>query len=162
MNSQTTLGEFYSELCSKIEQNDTRCESLTRALREAERALEEANAKSQELKQTQAIVRPYLPEVADCKSRHVEPSLGEFSDMSTREAIKIVLQRENRALSSAEITKFLTDGGVKSHSASFRSNVSAILSVMQSRHHEVLKTRQGWILSQPSLVSAESSDEAAA
>ncbi len=138
-------------------------EQWERKRRSAETLLKEATARTQELNQFLRGLRVYLPESATAKvGTEVTTVTGEFSGMSTREAIKIVLQKENRALSSADIATFLTEGGVKSESASFRSNVSAILSVMQSRHHEVLKTPQGWILSQPSLVSAESSDEAAA
>lgn len=156
MNNHISAVEVFHKAQADLEQWE-------RKRRSAETLLKETTARTQELTQFLSGLRGYLPEIATVKVRtEGATETGEFSGMSTREAIKIVLQRENRALSSADITQFLTEGGVKSESASFRSNVSAILSVMQSKHHEVLKTPQGWILSQPSLVSTESSDEAAA
>ena len=121
-----------------------------------------ANAKVSELRQAIDSLTRYVPGIAAKSERLEEMNSGEFTGLSTREAIKIVLQRASGALSSAEIAKQLTAGGVKSGSASFRSNVSATLSVMQSKYHEVHKTLSGWILSQPTLINAEHSDEAAA
>lgn len=122
----------------------------------------DATAKVSELRQAIDSLTRYVPGVAAKCERLEESNSGEFTGMSTREAIKIVLQRAGAELPSAAIAKQLTAGGVKSESASFRSNVSATLSVMQSKYHEVQKTPTGWILSQPTLINAEHNDEAAA
>ena len=157
MNNNLTVSELLGKL-------DVDLQHWERKRQAAEGALLEATAKTQELTQTLNNLRRYLPDFA------VPPSIpikelrtpGEFSGMSTREAIKIVLQRAGRALSSADVAQQLIHGGVTSESASFRSNVSATLSVMQSKYHEVQKTPGGWILSQPSLMGSESGGEAAA
>ena len=156
MNSSITVAELYTRVVADLERWEKKRQ-------DAELALDEAAGKIQELTQMVSSLRSYLPEIASTISpQQGSSTIEEFSSMSTREAIKIVLQRANRALSSSEIANVLTEGGVKSESASFRSNVSATLSVMQSKYQEVIKTPQGWILSQPNLVNAESSSEVAA
>lgn len=149
-----TLSELFTKMQSDLERWDKKKEA-------AENALTEATSKLQELKQTIAGLRSYLPQ----EFHAVEPNApipsapGEFTLISTRQAIKLVLERASGPLKTEQIAQELLNGGAKSSAESFRSNVSATLSVMQSKYHEVSRTPLGWILSQPSL--SANSDKAA-
>ncbi|MGA8598652.1 MAG: hypothetical protein WB676_28375 [Bryobacteraceae bacterium] len=146
MHNDISVSELLAKLNTDVQQWEKK-----RQL--AEEALRQATARTDELRQTIAGLRRYIPEIENFSehSSTRDDSVGEFYGMSTREAIKCVLQRANRPLPSADIAQQLIDGGIKSESASFKSNVSATLSVMQSKYQEVIKTPQGWILSQPNL-----------
>jgi hypothetical protein len=119
----------------------------------AQIALDEANAKCTELTQAMALFKTYMPEIAVPALKDEQARSGEFSRVSLRDAIKIVLQRASGPMLTNDIAKILEDGGLQSKARDFRSNVSATLSVMQSSHKEVQRLPEGWILSQPNLAS---------
>lgn len=156
MCNDIRVSELLGRMQSDLEEWEDKASS-------AHALLVDANAKASELRQAIDSLTRYVPGIAAKSERLEEMNSGEFTGMSTRQAIKIVLQRAEGALPSSAIAAQLTAGGIKSTSASFRSNVSATLSVMQSQYHEVQKTPQGWILSQPVLANADShASEAAA
>ena len=156
MQNEITVGELLSRVKADFDEWEQKRRTAEVALQKATASLQDAVAKTEHYRQMLTDLQSYLPVVVN------EPQFGEFAGMGIRDGIKTVLQRANRPLSRGEIAQQLVDGGMKSNSNSFHSNVSAILSVMQSRHREVLKTPQGWILAQPSLVQEHSGSEAAA
>ena len=80
--------------------------------------------------------------------REGQPAMLPFTGLSLRKALlKLLAGRGIGAvMKTAEIVPALSAGGVQSKAQSFASNVSATLSVMQSKHGEVEWTNGGWAI----------------
>jgi len=157
VNPDVTVTGLIGRLSAELQQWENKRKT-------AETAFKEATARVEELRQTLETIRRYAPGIDVLNTSLIDQEIptGEFSQMSTREAVRIVLQRADKPLTTAEITDVLVAGGAKSGSANFRSNVSATLSVMQSKYQEVIRTAsRGWILSQPNLLHADHNEAAA-
>ncbi len=108
----TRNSNAHSVACGVTTQALHLAESRESKRRNAEVAFDDAKAKTIELTQILNSLTAYLPAIADVVAIEHRSETGEFVGMSTRAAIKIVLQRAGRALTSADVTQQLINGGV--------------------------------------------------
>lgn len=83
----------------------------------------------------------------DSPRPHVVVAEGMFAGLSLRMALLKYLAMAQRGR-AAVLTKVLIDGGFQTTEANLASNVSATLSAMRSKRHEVDREGDEWVITQ--------------